>query len=196
VIPKPRLSRIVAVPAIAAIAIGVLLSAVGFWLGPIAAAERAMMAGDLDRAVQQYAAGRRRLDWIPLGRTLFPRLNELVTGNELSLQYALRRYDRILEATSREASVASTSFWAGCALFDKAIVEVDPETRVEMMSRAHEAFRGVLELVPDDWDAKFNYELSGRLLNILKEQPQASAQEMIRILRERGPQDRAGRRTG
>jgi hypothetical protein len=196
VIPKPRASRLVIVPVTVATALGVLLLLIGFWLRPIAAAEQAMAAGDADRALQQYTTGRRRLQWIPGLGILFPGLNELVTGNELSLQYALRRYDRIIEATGSGTGSASTSFWAGCALFDKALVEVEPEKRVEMMSRAHDAFRRTLELAPDDWDAKFNYELSGRLSNILREQPRLSAQEMIRILRDRGPKDSTGRRTG
>jgi hypothetical protein len=196
VIPKLRVSRLVLVPATVATVVGVLLLISGIWLRPIAAAEQAMAAGDLDRALQQYTTGRGRLQWIPVLGTLFPGLNELVTGNALSLQYALRRYDRVIEATSGGTGSAATSFWAGCALFDKALVEVEPEKRVEMMSRAHDAFRRTLELAPDDWDAKFNYELSGRLSNILREQPRLSAQEMIRILRDRGPKDSAGRRTG
>jgi hypothetical protein len=196
VIPKLRVSRFVIVPATVATVVGVLLLILSFWLRPIAAGERAMAAGDLDRALQQYSAGRRWLQWVPMLGTLFPGLNERVLSNELSLQYALRRYDRIIEATAGGTESASTSFWAGCALFDKALVEVEPEKRVEMMSRAHDAFRRTLELQPDDWDAKFNYELSGRLSHILREQPRLSAQEMIRILRDRGPKDSAGRRTG
>ena len=194
-IPKLRLSKLVIVPATAAIVLSLLLLSIGFWLRPVSVAERAMAAGDLDRAVQQYTAGRRRLQSIPILGSLFPDLNELVTGNELSLQYVLRRYDRILETTGGETGSAATSFWSGCALFDKALVETEPEKRVDMMSRAHDAFKRTLELAPGDWDAKFNYELSGRLRNIFREQPDVSAQEMIRILRERGPQERA-RRTG
>ena len=195
-IPKLRVSRLVIVPVTAAAVVGVLLLIVAFWLRPIVAGERAVAAGDLDRALQEYTTGRRRLQWVPFLGTLFPGLTELVTGSELSLQYALRRYDRVIEATSGGTGSAATSFWAGCALFDKALVEVEPEKRVEMMSRAHDAFRRTLELAPDDWDAKFNYELSGRLSHILREQPRLSAQEMIRILRDRGPKDSAGRKTG
>ena len=195
-IPNLRLSKLIVVPATAAIVLSLILLSIGFWLRPIAAAERAMAAGDLDRAVQQYTSARRRLHSISFLKTLFPGLNELVTGNELSLQYGLRRYERILETTGGENGSAATSFWSGCALFDQALVEVEPEKRVETMSRANDAFKRALELAPDDWDAKFNYELSGRLQDILREQPDVSAQEMIRILRERGPKERAGRRTG
>jgi hypothetical protein len=178
------------------IVIGLLLLCVAWWLRPIAAAERALVSGDLDRAVQQYTVGRHRLEWIPYGQDLFPGLDALVVGNQLSLQYALRRYDRILEDAGAKTVRGPAAFWAGCALFDKALVEVDPETRGKLLSEAHQSFRSALELAPDDWDAKFNYEVTGRFLNILQEQPQRPTQDIIKLLRERGPQSRSGPRTG
>ena len=81
---------------------GLSLVCVALWLRPLETAERALANGDLERAVQQYAVGRSRLDRIPFVHDLFPGLDDLATRNELSLQYALRRYDRILEATSTE----------------------------------------------------------------------------------------------
>ncbi len=184
------------VVAIATIVIGLILVCVAWWLRPIAAAERALLSGDLDRAVQQYTVGRHRLDWIPYGHNLFPGLDDLVRSNQLSLQYALRRYDGILEDAGAKAVRGPAAFWAGCALFDKALVEVDPEVRVRLMSEAHQSFRRALELAPGDWDSKFNYEVAGRFLSILQEQPQTPTPEIIKILRERGPQSSGGRRTG
>ncbi len=184
------------VVATATIVIGLFLLCVAWWLRPIAAAERALVSGDLDRAVQQYTVARHRLDWIPYGQHFFPGLDNLVMGNQLSLQYALRRYDRILEDADAKTVRGPAAFWAGCALFDKALVEVDPEVRVRLMAEAHQSFRRALELAPGDWDSKFNYEVTGRFLSTLQEQPQTPTQEIIRILRERGPQSRGGRRTG
>jgi hypothetical protein len=185
------------VVATVAIVIGLFLLCVAWWLRPIAAAERAVASGDLDRAVQQYTTGRRRLDWIPYGQHLFPGLDNLVVSNQLSLQYALRRYDRILEDAGSDKTVREpAAFWTGCALFDKALAEIDPEARVKLMSEAHESFRRALELVPGDWDSKFNYEVTGRFLSVLQEQPRAPTQEIIQILRERGRQSRGGPRTG
>src|SRR5262245_14477562 len=177
-------------------AIGVCLVLVAWWLRPITAAERAMTNGNLERAVEQYATGRRRVGLIPFAQDLLPGLQELLAGNELSLQYALRRYDRILEGRQAETDRASASFWAGCVLFDKALAERVPKARLELMSEAQRTFRRALELNPGDWDTKFNYEVTDRLLRILQEQPEATPQEIIKILRERGSQPRTGRRTG
>jgi hypothetical protein len=187
----------VSTAAVAMTVTGLSLVCVALWLRPLADAERALANGDLERAVQQYAVGRWRFDRIPFVQELFPGLDDLATRNELSLQYALRRYDRILEATSTEpVRRFPASFWAGCALFDKALVELEPEARVGLMSQAHQAFRRALELVPGDWDTKFNYEVTSRWLNVLKQQPEASPPEIIKLLRQRGPQSGAGRRTG
>ncbi len=190
------LSRAMSVAAGTMMVIGLSLVLVGWWLRPITAAERAMTNGDIERAVGQYALGRRRIDLIPFGQNLVPGLHDLLTGNELSLQYALRRYDRILEGRSAEPDRAPTSFWAGCVLLDKALVELVPKARLEMMSEAHRAFRRALELNPDDWDTKFNYEVADRLLRILQAQPEVPPQEILKLLRDRGPQPRSGRRTG
>ena len=197
IVSQVRLSRTATLVAVVTIAVGLSLLLVAWWLGPIAVAERAVAHGDLERAAQQYGVSRRRLDRTLFAKSLFPGLADLVTGNELSLQYGLRRYDRVLEATTGPGVVPGPAwFWAGCALFDRALVQADPDARLGMMSEAQQAFRRALELTPGDWDTKFNYEMTGRLLRILQEQPQVSAEDIIRLLRERGLQPRGGRRTG
>jgi tetratricopeptide (TPR) repeat protein len=177
--------------------VGLSLLSTAWWLRPIGAAERALASGDLERAAQQYGVSRRRLDRPIFAKSLVPALADLVTGNELSLQYSLRRYDRVLEITAgSDTAPGPASFWAGCALFDRALVQDDADGKLGMMSDAHQAFRRALEADPSDWDARFNYEMTGRLLSILRDQPHASTEEIIKLLRERGPQPRGGRRTG
>lgn len=197
-IPKQlRLSRGVSAAAITVTVTGLSLVGVALWLKPLPAAERALATGELERAARQYAVGRSRLDRTPFAEDLLPGLNDLAAQNELSLQYALRRYDRILEETgTTSAGRAAASFWAGCALFDKALAEIEPEARVGLMARAYETFRRALELAPGDWDTKFNYEVTGRWLRILKQQPEAPPQEIIKLLRQRGPRPADSRRTG
>jgi hypothetical protein len=184
------------VAAVATIATGLALVCVALWLRPLPAAERAFATGELERAAQQYAVGRSRLDRTPFAKEFLPGLNDLAIRNELSLQYALRRYDRILEEGGNKAGRAAVSFWAGCALFDKALAELEPQTRVTLMSEAYQAFRRALELAPGDWDTKFNYEVAGKWLQILKEQPEAPPQEIIKLLRQRGPRPGDSRRIG
>jgi hypothetical protein len=191
-----RLSRAVGLAAAIMMATGLSLVCVAWWVRPITAAERAVADGNLERAVERYAAGRWRLGLIPFTQDLMPKVHDLVAGNELSLQYALRRYDRILDGASGEAPGAPASFWSGCVLVDKALVETDPKVRLDMMSEALRKFRRALELNPGDWDTKFNYEVTDRLLNVLREQPDRPPEDIVKILRDRGPQPRSGRRTG
>jgi hypothetical protein len=186
----------VIVAAGATMVIGLVLLVAAWWLRPIAAAERALANGNLERAVEQYSLGRRRVALIPFVQNLVPGFRERLIGNELLLQYALRRYDRILEGRSLEEDGAPEAFWAGCVLFDKALVERDPKARLEIMTEAQRTFRRALELNPDDWDTKFNFEVAHRLQQILQRQPDASQQEIIKILRDRGVVSRTGRRTG
>ncbi len=177
--------------------VGLALLSAAWWLSPIGAAERALASGDADRAALHYDVSRRRLDRTIFASSLFPALSDLVTRNELSLQYSLRRYDRILEITAgSDTALGDTSFWAGCALFDKALVQADRDAKLGLMSDAQQAFRRALDAAPGDWDARFNYEMTGRWLSILREQPDASTEETIKLLRERVPQPRGTRRTG
>jgi hypothetical protein len=191
-----RLPRAASIAATVMMAIGLLLAGIGWWLRPLASAERAAANGNTERAVEQYATGRHRLSLIPFVRDVVPGLSDLAIGNELSLQYALRRYDRILEEATDDTASAPALFWAGCVLFDKALVELDPKVRLETLSQASRRFRRALELDPGDWDTKYNYEVTDRLLGILQVQPQASPQEIIKLLRDRGPRPGSGRRIG
>ena len=190
------LSRRARVAAVTLMAIGVCLVVLGWWVRPVVAGERARANGDLERAVDQYATGRHRLGIIPFVQDVAPGFYDLVLDNELALQYTLRRYDRILESASGDTAHAPASFWAGCVLFDKAIVDPEPKSRLETMSQAARAFRRALELNPGDWDTKFNYEITNRLLKILQESPQAAPQEIIKLLRDRSTRPGAGGKTG
>ena len=190
-----RLSRTVRLVAGTTMVLGLLLVAVAWWLRPVSVAERAMANGNLEMAIDQYGVGRSRLGWIPFSEQLSPGTHDVLAGNQLSLQYVLRRYDRILEDTNDEMPTFPEAFWAGCVLFDKALVETDFKARLELLTEAHRNFRRALELNPADWDTKFNYEVADRMLSVLQAQPEITPQEIIKLLRDRGPQPR-GRKTG
>jgi hypothetical protein len=88
-------------------------------------------------------------------------------------------------------SIAPVHFWAGSALFVKARDEEDPEIRLGWLGRAAEEFRKALELTPDDWDTKYNYELTSRLLDELRKQPKTPPKQMLQLLR---PEPKTGGR--
>jgi hypothetical protein len=164
--------------------LGGLLIGAGLWLRPVFEAERAADAGDAALAVEQYHIAHQRFDRVPFIKTAVPALYDRVVANELSLLYSLLRFDDIIDKASAEESNPAAPFWAGCALFDKGLMEERPQARTGWISQAHQEFRRALDLAPDDWDAKFNYELTGKLVSGLQKQPQTSRQDMMKLLRE------------
>jgi hypothetical protein len=164
--------------------VGVLCLGASWWLRPIAEAEQAMSVGASERAVERYAAAHERFDRVPITKIIFPGVYDLVIANELSLLYSLQRYDEVIEKAGAEDANEAAPFWEGCALFDKGLMEEKPEARVGWISQAHQQFRRALDVASNDWDAKFNYELTGRLIGGLQKQPQAPGQDMMKLLRE------------
>ncbi len=163
---------------------GVLLIGAGWWLRPIAEADAATRAGDTERALERYTTAERRFGRIPATRRLAPDLYNLVVANHLSLLYRLQRYDAVIDQSAGGGGDEAAPFWAGCALFSKGAMETRPEARLGWLAQSQEEFRRALEQTSGDWDAKFNYELTGRLIAELRKQPKTGKQEMMQLLRQ------------
>jgi tetratricopeptide (TPR) repeat protein len=174
-----------------ALSSGLGLVAVSAWSRPIAEARRAADEGRLDHALQQYAAAEARFDRVPFTKQVLPAAYHGTVANQLLLQYRLEKYDDLLEKAATSPSIAPVHFWAGSALFVKARDEEDPEIRLGWLGRAAEEFRKALELTPDDWDTKYNYELTSRLLDELRKQPKTPPKQMLQLLR---PEPKTGGR--
>jgi hypothetical protein len=192
-----RPSPAVFVVAFCVLMAGAALLGASWWLRPVSEAELAMARGDKTAALDRYGVARQRFNQIPATKRLLPRIYDLVTANELSLLYSLQRYDEIIEKASADDGAGSGPFWLACALFDKALLEEKPEVRLGWISQSHQQFRRAIDLSDGDWDAKYNFELTGRLLTRLKKEPDTSRQEMMKILRDAPkPQQRTVRRVG
>ena len=164
--------------------VGALCLGASWWLRPIAEAEQAMRDGAAERAVERYGAAQARFDRVPIAKSIFSGTYDLVIASELSLLYSLQRYDEVIEKAGAEEANAAAPFWEGCALFDKGLMEEKPEARIGWISEAHQEFRRALDLASNDWDTKFNYELTGKLIGGLQKQPQTPSQDMMKLLRE------------
>jgi hypothetical protein len=163
---------------------GGLLVGVSWWIRPASEAEEALRDGNIQRAADRYTAARQRFDRIPITQSVMSGIYNLVSANELALQYSLERYDDILGRAGTSGANEAASFWAGCALFDKGLMEEKPEARLSWIQQSHQEFRRALELAPDDWDTKFNFELTGKLTSGLQKQPKTSKRDMMKLLRE------------
>ena len=150
-----------------------------WWLRPIGEAEQAVREGQPERALERYGVAERRFDLIPVSKRVLPDLYDQVITHQLSLMYSMQRYDAVIDKAGSSGSLGG-KFWAGCALYVKAAQEPKPEVRLGWLSQSQEEFRRALEASSGDWDAKFNYEFTGKLLAALRKQPK---REMTKLLK-------------
>jgi tetratricopeptide (TPR) repeat protein len=159
------------------------------WTRPIADADQALADGELPRALTGYRDAEVRFDRVAAAKQLFTSEYNRVVANELWLLYRLGRYDETIDRAERAPEGASPHFWAGCAFVDKARVSDNAEARLGWLSRAEEEFRRAVEAAPDDWDTKFDFEMTTRLAAELRKQPKNPPNQMMQLLR---PQPKAG----
>jgi len=159
------------------------------WTRPVAEADAALDEGDYPRALAGYAAGQTRFDRLPPVKQAFAAEYDRIVSNELWLLYRLERFDETIDKAERAPEGAQPHFWAGSAFFDKAKAEENAEARLGWLSRAEEEFRRAVEAAPDDWDTKFNFELTTRLAAELRKQPKTPPNQLMQLLR---PQPRPG----
>jgi tetratricopeptide (TPR) repeat protein len=159
------------------------------WTDPIAEGDRAIADGQLDRALAAYARAEARFDRLAATKRLFADDYERVIENELWSLYRLGRYDDAIEKADHAPDGAVPHFWSGCALFEKAVAEEKPDTRLGWMSRAEEELRRAVEAAPADWDTKYDFELVTRLAAELRKQPKTPPNQLMQLLR---PQPKAG----
>lgn len=176
---------------------GALLAGVALWLRPLAEGERLLRAGEWERALERFEAAEARFERLAPAKLALPAEHALSQANQLFLLHRLGRTDALIEKAAVAMPNAKNRFWAGCALFEKAVAEQEAEARIGWLSRAAEEFRGALELDPGDWDTKFNYELAQRLLAELRKQPKAPPSELLQLLRPKPKEGKPpARRTG
>jgi hypothetical protein len=140
-----------------------------------------------------------RLTRVPALQQVAPTLLGSVQANQVRLLYHMRRYDEAIEKAADSTSVHGTHFWSGCALFARAAAEERAPTRLEWFERAEAEFKTALEARPEDWDTKFNFELTRTLLNRLREEPETPRRLLFELVRPQAPRSGGSappRRTG
>jgi hypothetical protein len=176
--------------------VGLALIAYARWTKPLEEAQAAVREGNLERALERYAAAESRFAKVAPARTLFQRDYHTAVENHVWALYSLNRYDQTIEKAAASPSTPKTHFWAANALFQKARLEEQPEARTSWLTRADEEYRKALQLAPEDWDIKYNYELTRRILTELKKDPK-NQQPLMQILRPQPKSEqRPARRVG
>ncbi|HEX7942627.1 MAG TPA: hypothetical protein VF488_12520 [Gemmatimonadaceae bacterium] len=160
---------------------GIALLVGARWFAPIVSAQQAMREGRSRDALDSYRVAEERLGRSFLARRLAPSLYDTALSNELSIMYALKQYDDVIDKAGATQSAAGR-FWAGCALFSKADVDVSSKNWMNWMSQAQQEFRAALDADPSDFDARFNYELAGRLILSMKQDPTVERPKDLQLL--------------
>ena len=178
------------------LATGVGLIAYARWTTPLKDADAALAEGRFDEAVVASQIAEARFDALPAAKQIVPGEYNRAIANHLLALYRLKRYDEVIDVAQKAPAAASPNFWAACAFFQKAAVEAAPEARLGWLSRAEEEFRKAIEAAPEDWDTKFDFELTSRLAAVLRKQPNTPPKQLMQLLRPPTAGAKPPRRTG
>jgi tetratricopeptide (TPR) repeat protein len=154
-----------------------------YWSRGVADGDAALAAGQLEQALAGYAAAGARFDRVPPAKQLFAADYNHVVANQLWVLYRLGRFDETIDKAERSPDAALPHFWAGLSFFEKARVEEKGEARLGWLGRAEEELRRAVEAASNDWDTKFDFELTTRLATELRKQPKTPAKQMMQLLR-------------
>lgn len=175
---------------------GLALLGYSRWTDSVKAADLALASGNLEAAIAGYQAAEARFDALPAVKQIVPAEYHRAVANHLWALYRLKRYDEVIDLAQKAPPESAPSFWSACAFFQKASVEEKPEARLGWLSRAEEEFRKAVEAAPDDWDTKYNFELTARLSAELRKQPNTPPKQLMQLLRPPTPGSKTPRRTG
>ena len=191
-----RLKNFITLTAVLALLVGCGTLAYARWSRPLLEGDAALDAGDTEQALAEYGEAEARFRWLPLTQQLFPDDYARAVHNQLVLFYESGEYDAVIAKADTAPAGATPRVWTGYALFSLADAETKPERRLVLLTRAAGEFKQALEAAPDDWDTKYNYEVTARLADQLRREPSSEPDTLMQLLRptQKGP--RAVRKRG
>jgi tetratricopeptide (TPR) repeat protein len=157
--------------------------------------------GDLEGALAIYDGIESRLRAHGAMRFIPARDRQTLILNEARLLYALNRYDEAIERLQKEDEISGVAtdgrffLLRGQITFRRALEEYrkprgpvmdasrlaqDLNLLREGLTKAEDSFRESLQINPNDWDAKYNYELASSMEKALGE----SVDENVKVLKE------------
>jgi tetratricopeptide (TPR) repeat protein len=157
--------------------------------------------GDLEGALAIYDGIESRLRAHGAMRFIPARDRQTLILNEARLLYALNRYDEAIERLQKEDEISGVAtdgrfyLLRGQITFRGALEEYrkprgpvmdasrlaqDLNLLREGLTKAEDSFRESLQINPNDWDAKYNYELASSMEKALGE----SVDENVKVLKE------------
>jgi len=165
------------------------------WARPLVDADRALAAGETSAALEHYGAAERRFSRFAILRSLFATEYSTAVYNQLALLYRDGRYDAVLEKAATAPPSAAPHLWTGLVLLTRALADKNPESRLLGLSRAEDELKQALQAAPDDWDARYNYEIAARLAAHLR-QPPRKGDDSLQLLRPQPRTPQPARKVG
>lgn len=165
------------------------------WLRGIERSNQFLAEGNTAASLQGYDKALRTVAVLPSSiRIVLAGYRELIYNRARALYVAQRpdELTRFLESQSavapQLADDAEYQYWIGNVQFNNATAQKDKQQVQSGLQQAAESYRRALAAAPGDWDAKYNYELTSRLLEGLskgKEKDlEKSKRGQMKILRE------------
>jgi hypothetical protein len=184
----PRFRSFFYLLSVLALIAGAALLAYGQWSKPLLEADRALQARDSEAALRAYGASVTRFRERAAMQQLLPDDYARVAQNQLAILYRTGQYETVIDTAGSAPVDAAPHFWVGCAMFAKSLQEEGAEGQLQWLTRAEDEFKLALASEPSDWDTKYNYELSARLVAALRRPPKpGNKPSAIKLLRPEGP---------
>lgn len=163
---------------------GVILLVTSIWTGPVNDGRRMLAAGDLEQGLEQFSLAEQRFEGFGPAKQVLSDDYVAAVGNQFYILYQLGKFDELLEKAASSPVFSPVHFWTGCALFRRAGTETEVQAQIAWLERASEEFKQVLRLEPDNWDAKYNFELTRHIIASLRDEDEPPPQ-MLELLRPR-----------
>jgi hypothetical protein len=165
------------------------------WIYNIGEGGRLLAGEDFSAAERTYADAESRFEHLVLPSSLLAAQYRVLVFNRVRVMAATHKYDALspmLEAAvKRMPSLADDPeyhFWMGNLQYRTAVAQNDKQARKAGLQQAAGSYRLALTLAPDDWDAKFNYQIAMRLLNGMRDKKEDTTEKLkqggMKILRE------------
>jgi tetratricopeptide (TPR) repeat protein len=152
--------------------------------------------GDNETALKRYESVEARLRSLGVIRIIPAKDRRNLFLNEARLLYALGRFDDAGERLQKEAEIAGASvddgrfkLLQGEIAFRKAVKNYrespkkDPRVLEEALRGSEDSLRESLRQIPDDWDAKYNFEYVNYIRNLMNQDDQGKMKILMENVR-------------
>ena len=164
-----------------------VFSVYGLWLNRVAVGEAAFAQSRYPEAQERFRQAWSGWELYILPDALVAENQARVALNLVQTGYVLGEYQETLEFLQKDASTAALletpqyHFWTANLTMAQALGTPDANI-ADILSRSREGYLKTLRRDPEYWDAKYNYEYVGMLLDRLQGDEAHSEEEMKLLL--------------